>query len=351
MSVRKKRRPTPKDRPVQNREYQQQQSSNRRWQGQRSDPRLDHQPKHQRQKNQRSTAQQPQTPAGKPPTAPNAQGRSPQSQPQSQRRVQSRAVTWQSLPPSQTRLRSGRSQRHRINMTPILGFFIVAIVGLDVLHGSHRLWTYLTGSGSLSQQRTTTPVEALASPQSQPLPGVVSFGSGGGTDPKVSVRTITYNIVGDTAEALRSQMSQFGPEDRNTGRRFDGFTSWNVDWKYTYKTIHGECFIERPVVKTDIEITLPKWIPSSSAQTGLVERWNRYIAALTEHENGHRDHGILAGRAVAQMLSQLQGTSSCQELVTLADQSGAQIVQRYAQADMDYDRETGHGATQGAVFP
>jgi hypothetical protein len=46
-------------------------------------------------------------------------------------------------------------------------------------------------------------------------------------------------------------------------------------------------------VTTDVKVTttLPEWSDERAAPERLRKRWRDYIAALTEHENGHRVHG------------------------------------------------------------
>ena len=81
------------------------------------------------------------------------------------------------------------------------------------------------------------------------------------------------------------------------------------------------------------------------------EQWARYIAALELHEQGHRRHGVDAANEVDRAIAAMPPAGSCDALGKNANALGMSILRKYNQLDLDYDRDTGHGATQGARFP
>lgn len=169
--------------------------------------------------------------------------------------------------------------------------------------------------------------------------------------PTESITTTPYSIQGSTAQALRQQINQKGPTDPKTGQRFSGYTQWNVRWNYRYRQQGDRCTLTQTRVNTTVTITLPQWNPPSTAPRDLRDRWNRYIRALSQHENGHRDHGLGAGRDILAMLKRFPAQTTCAELETQANAAAQTIIKQYNQRDVDFDRRTNHGATQGAVFP
>lgn len=180
-------------------------------------------------------------------------------------------------------------------------------------------------------------VPAPTAPQSGSLP--------------VSVRYNYYPIRGLSDTELRSQMAQQGPLDTVEGRRYDANTAWTVRWSYRYRSVGNQCAIASVKTKVDITFTLPQWQPAAGTARSLIAEWNQYLAALQTHEDGHKNHGVAAGQAVMQTLSRLPAAASCQSLGAAANKAAQQIVQRYNQKDIEYDRLTQHGFTQGAVFP
>lgn len=159
-----------------------------------------------------------------------------------------------------------------------------------------------------------------------------------------------YTINGSTPLELRQEMNNKGPRG-NDGRRFDGFTRWFVSWRFRYNNAPGGCTIASVTTSVKVTITLPEWRNESGGDSASHEQWSRYLAALERHEQGHRRHGIAAGHEVDQAIASLPPASTCDALGANANALGASILRKYNQLDLDYDRDTRHGATQGVRFP
>ena len=159
-----------------------------------------------------------------------------------------------------------------------------------------------------------------------------------------------YPIRGASEAELRFEMSAKGPLGAG-GRRFDGYTRWNIAWRYKYRLDGGLCRID--MVTTDVKVTttLPEWNDERATPERLRKRWREYLAALTEHENGHRAHGMDAAREIDRGIAALPAQASCGALGNAANDLGNQIIRKYNERDLDYDRKTEHGLTQGTRFP
>jgi predicted secreted Zn-dependent protease len=172
------------------------------------------------------------------------------------------------------------------------------------------------------------------------------------SSPAVSnVRYQYYPISGATARELRAQMGQRGPLDRLEGRRYDARTDWILRWSYRYARTGNQCTLRSITSQVDVTLIYPRWQPPAKVSRSLVSDWNRYLAALQLHEEGHKNHGVAAGRDVVEKLSQMPSYPSCQELGKAANALAQTISKGYNQRDVEYDRSTRHGYTQGAVFP
>lgn len=159
-----------------------------------------------------------------------------------------------------------------------------------------------------------------------------------------------YAIEGSTAADLRREMSAKGPPGAG-GRRFDGYTKWYVSWSYRYNNVGAGCTIASVTTSVRVTITLPQWRNESAGDSTTRAQWARYLAALERHEQGHRQNGVDAANEVDRSIAAMPPAGSCDALGTAANTLGQSILQRYNQRDLDYDRETSHGATQGARFP
>ncbi len=164
----------------------------------------------------------------------------------------------------------------------------------------------------------------------------------------VNTRTVRYEIQGDTADALREQMSRLGTIDKRTGVRYGGFTNWDYRWHINYRVSSGKCRITRAAIRLDLKYTLPRWWAPSSASPDLVSEWNRFLKALRGHENGHGALAVAGGRKTLKKLRALSPRYSCSALETAAKRVFARESERVTTVEDAYDTRTDHGATQGA---
>jgi predicted secreted Zn-dependent protease len=168
---------------------------------------------------------------------------------------------------------------------------------------------------------------------------------------EVSTHTDTehYDIRGTTDAQLRAEMTARGPAGAD-GRRYDGYTRWYVSWRYTYQR-GGACAIDRVYTTVKVTTTLPRWTDEGRADAALQAVWRRYAAALATHEDGHARNGLGAARDIDAALARLPPEPNCDAMGARANTVANSILRQYNQRDLDYDRETAHGITQGARFP
>jgi predicted secreted Zn-dependent protease len=168
---------------------------------------------------------------------------------------------------------------------------------------------------------------------------------------EVSTKTQTehYEIRGTSAAQLRTEMNARGPTGAD-GRRYDGDTRWYVRWRYTYRG-SGACAIDRVYTTVTVTTTLPRWADDARADAALQTQWRRYATALAAHEDGHARNGLGAARDIDAALARLPPEPNCNAMDARANTVANGILRQYNQRDLDYDRETAHGSTQGVRFP
>ena len=159
-----------------------------------------------------------------------------------------------------------------------------------------------------------------------------------------------YDVEASSEDALREALSRQGPID-TTGTRHDASTEWAVTWHVPLERTALGCTTGPVSTSLRVRITLPRWYAPPGAPTALVARWRSYLDTLATHELGHRESGLLAASAIEADLPLLDARPTCEETERYASQVAHEILERYHKADRDYDEETQHGATQGAVFP
>ena len=159
-----------------------------------------------------------------------------------------------------------------------------------------------------------------------------------------------YDIEGDTEAELRVQLDARGPEDSH-GQRHDAYTAWHVTWRFPFSQNEEGCSTGPVTTDVHINVTLPRWRGPADERDPVVRRWRRYLDALEEHESGHRETGFRAATDISDTLPGLPPKPTCEAAEEAANATAREVLERYRTADTDYDEETRHGATQGAVFP
>ncbi|MDR6096341.1 DUF922 domain-containing Zn-dependent protease [Stenotrophomonas sp. SORGH_AS_0321] len=160
---------------------------------------------------------------------------------------------------------------------------------------------------------------------------------------------VHYAIHGTTDRELGSAMRSLAPADP-TGRPYPGRADWNVSWTYRWQSQGNRCLLTSPSVQLKGTITLPRWDDRDRADPELQQRWDRFLAALTVHEQGHFQFGVAAADELRRQFVSLKSNKGCARLEAEVDRLGRAIVEEYQQRDRQYDVETSHGLTQDAVL-
>ncbi|HEX4329461.1 MAG TPA: DUF922 domain-containing protein [Burkholderiales bacterium] len=154
-----------------------------------------------------------------------------------------------------------------------------------------------------------------------------------------------YEVPVRPGESLNQQVRAASPI-RDDGAVYYGDTHWNAHWNFRWNSdASGRCRLTSVQVSLRAEILLPQLRGADGRQAAAFER---FITALRRHEMGHYEHGRQAAAEIERDLLALPPAASCAALEAQANQGAHRSVARYAAMDVQYDRETGHGRTQGA---
>ena len=169
--------------------------------------------------------------------------------------------------------------------------------------------------------------------------------------PVIDEQYTTYNIEGANSAELRKQMNQLGPTVN--GQHFDARVHWYISWHYSWsKNPNDEhCYVGQVDVKAQIIHIMPKWTNQESASSNIQDKWTHYLDNLSTHEEGHANNGKQAATEIETALLQTPEMDNCTLLQNALDSTANAIIKTHNQWDVDYDANTQHGKTQGAVFP
>ena len=162
----------------------------------------------------------------------------------------------------------------------------------------------------------------------------------------VTARTIFYAVRGATVGELRAAMHRIGPID--DGGHRSAFTWGMFAWHFPYARGDDGCRTGPVSVEVEVTQTYPEWIGRAGAAAAVEHEWTRWLAALTEHENGHRQILVTTAQQIAAALSALPPQPTCDETSVIANRVGAELLGKMRAQHADYDQKTEHGIKTGA---
>lgn len=168
--------------------------------------------------------------------------------------------------------------------------------------------------------------------------------------PEVFEKTETYKVFGNSERSLRENLDKNSP-CKQDGKIFDAFTTWYVKWFFKWKYNEGKFEISEANSNVEIKFVMPDWVDKSKASNSLQKKWEKYFAALQEHEAGHRNIGVEAAKAVIVAIKNVPPAFSSETLEKNANAAANRVLERYRTQEEEYDRLTEHGETTGAIFP
>lgn len=133
---------------------------------------------------------------------------------------------------------------------------------------------------------------------------------------------------------------------------YAGFANWNTQYASdVHEPVFGKCTARKININFQSKITLPDWRSSGSFEANVLPRWNKFIAALRVHEEGHVQIALAEARTLVaelEAMTPLQA-DTCSQLEDKIRQKFDLAVKTGSDASERYDLLTKHGALQGAV--
>lgn len=200
-----------------------------------------------------------------------------------------------------------------------------------------------TGAGGALLPRESGLVMAAKLPGTQDAPTTTGMPSAVQVTSAISY----YDVEGADIRALLTSLRQRGPSDGHG--TWAASTSWVFRWSYQ-PSVDAACRVQLARVNLDLAYTYPQWNAPANAAPNIATAWQGYLSRVELHEHGHRDIAEAAANDLARTLEALPAQPSCEALADTARATATELLARHAQAQVAYDRETGHGATQGAVL-
>jgi predicted secreted Zn-dependent protease len=188
------------------------------------------------------------------------------------------------------------------------------------------------------------------------------------------VSTKSYSVGGKTLAEINKDMEKKGPVDPNESKRYSGSCLGKIDLSigaddFAFETTAGSSPVEVTAtlkggsVTSSAVITLPKLASDKGLSAAAKKEWNRFLAKVGVHEEGHADSYYNLAVAMAKEMVEMsaKGTGKDERSAQIAAQKaliaalskkygGTVIADRVKQDAAAYDAKTKHGANQGAVL-
>jgi predicted secreted Zn-dependent protease len=162
------------------------------------------------------------------------------------------------------------------------------------------------------------------------------------------VRKQTYQIDGADAPQLRAALD--ATPARAADGHFDATTTWALTWSFRYQRA-AACELAAASVTLEVVITVPEAAAPEALDETTRERWGAYLAALEAHELGHAERALAASEDLASAFASSGPHDDCSALGAALNATGAAHLEALAAANRQYDIDTRHGRSHGAVFP
>lgn len=156
------------------------------------------------------------------------------------------------------------------------------------------------------------------------------------------VTIVYYPVDGTDAASVRRSIDANRPTDAHDGLRVDALSAWDTRWTWP-RGPGAKCDLRAAAIRYTATVRMPQLAPTVRLTVTERADWDRYIAALARHEAVHVRYGHDHRDDI---LAAIRG-ATCSS----ADSAARAALARLDAYHIAYDRETGHGASQGASFP
>jgi predicted secreted Zn-dependent protease len=131
---------------------------------------------------------------------------------------------------------------------------------------------------------------------------------------------------------------------------YSAYTKWDLRWSIRHTQDATGCSLTAASIEVYAVVTLPALRDAAALDASALQRWQRYVQALREHELAHVENEVAGAEALRVALLDLESYGDCLQLGATVNALGEQQKQLILRADSRLDAETEHGALTGATF-
>ncbi len=166
---------------------------------------------------------------------------------------------------------------------------------------------------------------------------------------QVSRRNETYPVTGRTAVELRRSMEQHAASSWPDPRAV-GLTEARIPIEGRCQEYSDGGALRDATIALSLVVHLPAWQNSEVAPAALRRSWDKFLRALTAHEEGHVEIAIKHANALRDDLAAMKPEESCEAFMTKFQERTSAAQARMDKEQAEYDAKTEHGIKQGCVL-
>ncbi len=226
---------------------------------------------------------------------------------------------------------------------PLLFVLSLSALSIGSYVGLTQVWAPEPSTSETTVVETSGVTSVARSAGGPPVPTRAST-----SGVRTSLATKTYAVQGSTADELLSSMADQAP--RPDGEVFFGLTEAEIGLRFRPTPVPGGCLLRDVEIDLTLTVTLPEWTPAPPSDRALARDWGRFRRALASHEDRHTE---IAEGGAQRMLRAIDGLrrQSCEVVSDEAQRRLERLEIEVEATQRRYDSETGHGRTEGAVWP
>lgn len=157
-----------------------------------------------------------------------------------------------------------------------------------------------------------------------------------------------YDITGKTLDDLIQEIKLNGTK-WNDGKVYSAMTNWDIHYKYEVICQNGRYSVKSAATRVDILYNMPR-LNLATCAPELVTTWSNYLTHLQGHEFGHKDLAVKTASEVNEMFGTLPSFAREEDLAAEITKRTEEKFKKLKEIQIEYDRDTRHGETQGAVL-
>jgi predicted secreted Zn-dependent protease len=163
-------------------------------------------------------------------------------------------------------------------------------------------------------------------------------------DVKIAEKIQYYSVNPVSNQDIKNALNLASPVIEQ-GNVFFARTQYDIKWRFWWRTNKQDCMLTKVHVDLAIVYTLPKLADSKRK---VITDWSHWYDNLLIHEKGHASFAVKTAHDIDKTLRLVKPAINCETLELNANRQARQLMTQLKRTNINYDKSTGHGKTQGA---